>query len=316
MKLSTELKELPIISIAQGEEFGTVKDLITDPEAKAVVALVIADRNWYEGAKVISFSDVDSIGDYAITTENTNSVVELTSTPELIDLLKREIRVVGARVITRGGRFVGTVAEFSLDCETGAVLGLELSEDSNIPSPEERVVPAAAIVTIGRDVIIVNDEVDGELSAGHPETAAGRSTASTLFSRRGTSAPAATTPPETGAPETPPAPPPAPPVAPSAEPAPEPAAPNETPVHPPAAPPTPAAVGPAAEAEQAPSNHSANRLFQNAPGKYVLGRVAAADILADDGTLIVSKGETVTQEVVHRAKSAGRFFDLSENLAG
>ncbi len=314
MKLSTELKELPIISIAQGEEFGTVKDLITDPEAKAIVALVIADCNWYEGAKVIPFSDVDSIGDYAITTENTNSVVELTSTPELLDLLKRKIRVVGARVITRGGRFVGTVAEFSLDCETGAVLGLELSEDSNIPSPEERVVPAAAIVTIGRDVIIVNDEVDGELSAGHPETAAGRSTASTLFTRRGTSTPAAASL-DKGAAEASPASSASPSVEPSVESTVEPAAPNEIPVAPPAASPA-SASAPADEAEQAPSNHSANRLFQNAPGKYVLGRVAAADIFADDGTTIVSKGETVTQEIVHRAKSAGRFFDLSENLAG
>ncbi len=305
MKLSTELKELPIISIAQGEEFGTVKDLIVDPEAKAVVALVIADRTWYEGAKVISFSDVDSIGDYAITTENTEAVVELTSTPELIDLLKREIRVVGARVITRGGRLVGTVAEFSLDCETGAVLGLELSEDSDIPSSEERVVPSAAIVTIGRDVIIVNDEVDGELSAGHPETAAGRSTASQLFSRRGTTATGEAAPAPTASES---------PSAPTTEPPPQPVVPSEPPVQPPAAPPTPS-VGPDSETEQAASNHSANRLFQNAPGKYVLGRIAAADIVADDGTPIVSKGETVTQEVVHRAKSAGRFFELSASLA-
>lgn len=292
MKLSSDLKELPIISIAQGEEFGTVKDLIVDPDAKAVVALVVADRTWYEGAKMISFADVDSIGDYAITTENTEALAELTSMPELIDLLKREIRVVGARVITRGGRFVGTVAEFSLDCETGAVLGLELSPDSKIPNHEAKVVPAASLVTIGRDVIIVNDEVDAELSASHPETGAARSTASQLFT-----------------PPPPPAPPPA--AAEEAAATPPAPAPPETPAPPPASPTPPASQD---SEGGAPPDPAGARLFQNAPGKYVLGRTAATDILADDGTRIVARGETVTQEVVHRAKSAGRFFELSENL--
>ncbi len=169
MKLSTELRNLPIVSIAEGEEVGFVKDFIVDPDNKAIVAIVIEDSQWFDGNKVISFSLIHSIGDFAITTENSSSVVKLASMPELTDLLKKGLKIIGARVITRGGRFVGSVREFSIDASTGAIIGLELTGDSDISAPDKNVIPSSAIVTLGRDVIIVLEDVQTMLTGSHIE---------------------------------------------------------------------------------------------------------------------------------------------------
>ena len=177
MKLSTELRSLPIVSIAEGEEVGVVKDFIIDPTLKSIVAVIIEDPLWYEGAKIISFSLIHSIGDFAITTENASSVVALTSMPEVAELIKKEIRIVGAKIITRGGRLVGFVKEYSLDDRTGEILGMELSSDSDLAAPDRNIIPCSVVVTIGRDVIIVNEDIETALCSSHAEVAGEMATA-------------------------------------------------------------------------------------------------------------------------------------------
>ena len=91
MKLSSELRSLPIVSIAEGEEVGVVKDFIIDPTKGAIVAIVVEDRDWYKGVKAVSFSLIHSIGNFAITIENSSSVVELAEMDELCTLIERNI---------------------------------------------------------------------------------------------------------------------------------------------------------------------------------------------------------------------------------
>jgi len=190
MKLSRELSNLPIVSIAEGEEVGIVKDFIIDPMQKAIVAIIIEDLLWYEAAKIIEFTLIHSIGDFAITIENVSDVVSLTSKPELADLIKKRIDMKDVKIITRGGRFVGNVVEYSLDDRTGDILGLELSSDSNVASPDKNIIPASVVVTIGQKVIIVNDDVEGYLCSSHAEVAGEMSAAP-----RAAAAPAYTPPP-------------------------------------------------------------------------------------------------------------------------
>lgn len=330
MKLSTELRNLPIVSIAEGEEVGVVKDFIIDPTLKAIVAIVIEDPNWYEGAKIISFSLVHSIGDFAITTENASSVVALTGMPELAQLLKKDIRIVGAKIITRGGRLVGFVKEYSIDDRTGEILGLELSSDSELASPDRNIIPCASIVTIGRDVIIVNEDIETALCSSHNEVA-GDIAASPR--PRPVPRPA----PKPAAPAF------VPPAAPieddfiSA-----PAAPIAVEPEPPSAgihadsdvdieelldldakvdaiaeelPPEPAPSRPAptrAEAEGA--KESLTEIFERRQIKYMLGKKVSQDIETDDGSIVIQQGQTITEEVIARAKSSGKFLELSMNI--
>ena len=342
MKLSTELKDLPIVSIAEGEEVGMVKDFIVDPVEKAVVALVIADKTWYAGAKVISFSLINSIGDYAITTENSSSVVELSNMPEIIDLLKKELKMIDARVITRGGRFVGRVNEYSIDPETGRILGLELAGDADVSSPDKNVIPSASIVTIGKDVIIVNDDVESSLTSGHASLSA---TAYSVPKAR----PAAPRPaPKPAAAPRPAAPPPAfdeteigsdieadlglmdeePAPAPKSRPAPAMApADDEVDIEELLDLDSEAEVSglidePAPRANEAPvleepeteTKESLSAIFERRQIQFMLGKKASRDIETDDGIAIASKGQVITDDIIKKAKSAGKFLELSMNI--
>lgn len=350
MKLSTELKDLPIVSIAEGEEVGVVRDFIVDPVAKAVVALVIADATWYAGAKVISFSLISSIGDYAITTENSSSVVELTNMPEIIDLLKKELNMIDAKVITRGGRYIGRVREYSINKESGHILGLELSSDSEIPAADRNVIPSSSIVTIGKDVIIVNDDVDSQLKSGHEE-----------LMDEGFSAPA---PRRTVAPAAKPATPVLKPSAPKPDPVPVAAAPapshddvddieslladdfGDAPVEEPETqtedlldsdvevdieelldldsdaqsvgfseePATRAKEQPVMEESDGEGKESLSQIFERRQIKYMLGKKVSRDIQTDDGITIASQGDIISDDTITQAKAAGKFLELSMNI--
>jgi len=340
MKLSTELRDLPIVSISEGEEVGVVKDFIIDPEAKAAVALVIADESWYSGAKVISFSLINSIGDYAITTENASSVVELTNMPELIDLLKKELKLIDAKVITRGGRFIGKVKEFSIDTSTGMIIGLELAGDSDIPSPDTNIIPADSIVTVGKDVIIVSDDVEAELVADH-NALSGASSAMPRPAPKPKPEPSSAAPPEPAPEPAMPAPEPVPEPEPEPEPEPAPA-----PEPQPAAQPAlgededevdieelldldseaetaqlggqpmeePAPEQPVMEEPEPETKESLSEIFERRQIKYMLGKKVSRDIETDDGITIASQGDEITQEIIDKAKSAGKFLELSMNI--
>lgn len=346
MKLSRELSNLPIVSIAEGEEVGIVKDFIIDPMQKAIVAVIIEDQLWFEGAKVIEFTLIHSIGDFAITIENVSDVVSLTSKPELAGLIKKRIDMKDVKIITRGGRFVGNVCEYSLDDRTGDILGLELAADSTVASPDRNIIPASVVVTIGQKVIIVNDDVEGFLCSSHAEVAGEMA------------APRAAAP---ARPAAPPAPRPQPVVPPAPRPAmPEPVF-NE-PVHaePQAADGIDAepevdieelldldqeggliddddAIAAAADDAAAAvqdagiddvvietdiadaagddsSKESLSEIFERRQIKYMLGKKVSRDIDADDGSTIVNQGEIISDDVIAKAKQSGKFLELSMNI--
>jgi sporulation protein YlmC with PRC-barrel domain len=239
--------------------------------------------------------------------------------PELVDLVKRKIRIINSKVITRAGRFIGFVKEYSIDDHTGEIVGLELKSDADIPSPDHNVIPAENIVTIGKDIIIVEDDVETALRADHGSAAVGGV--------------ARSAPPK-------PAPKPAyspPPARPAAPPAPRPAT---------AVVEEPAGIDAESdvdieelldldtEAETSGNvqesagtadfddrglaaengKESLSEIFERRQIKYMLGKRVSKDVYSEDGRLIISQAETITDTVIKLAKASGKFLELSMNI--
>ncbi|HEY3425601.1 MAG TPA: PRC-barrel domain-containing protein, partial [Negativicutes bacterium] len=80
MKKSIDIIGLPIISISEGRELGKVKSFLINPTAGTVVALLIDDGKWYLGAKLLPFSAITGLGEYAVTLESSDSIVSVTAT--------------------------------------------------------------------------------------------------------------------------------------------------------------------------------------------------------------------------------------------
>lgn len=262
MKKSADILGLPVISITEGTELGKAKSLVINPATGAVAALAIDDGKWYLGAKLLPFSAITGLGEYAVTIENSNSVTLYSENQEFEKLLAVEIAVIGTKVLTKTGRILGKVNEIIVDL-SGKITACEI-EDSNGDITH---LPAQRVLTFGKEVLIV-----GETEEPIFVQAAATVTAPKVEYVPIT--PAAATVPSASAPK-----------------------------------PTTAEV-PAAEA----TDESAKK-FDDKHRKFLLGKKANRRIETDNGMVIVEQGGEITEEVIQKAKLAGKFVELSMSIS-
>ncbi|WP_312560481.1 PRC-barrel domain-containing protein [Anaerospora sp.] len=268
MKKSTDILGLPVISIMEGKELGNVKGLVINPNGGIVTALVRDEIKWYLEAKLLPFSAITGVGEYAVTIEDSSSVASITTAPEFEKLLSDDIKVIGTKVLTKSGRIQGKVTEILID-DAGQITACEI-EDVSGQSAE---IPAQRILTYGKDVLIIKETTDEQ----QPVAAA------TLVQSS---------------------------VQPIADPEPVAAVPAA-----PVADAAPAiAEVPAPAAATNDGNADAARKFDDKHRKYLLGKKANRRIETDNGMVIIDQGGEITEEVLQKAKLAGKFVELSMSI--
>lgn len=154
MKKSKEIIGSPVISISEGIQIGTVKGLVVNPQQKNVEFLLLDELSEGKELKGLSFRSAEGVGEFAVTVQNSNVIMDLMKISLLKELVQKGIQVLGTKVVTRKGKFLGEVTEYSIDTESG-----ELTEFFyNVSGEKEQSLPALSIVTIGKEVLIVEDE--------------------------------------------------------------------------------------------------------------------------------------------------------------
>ncbi|UII55052.1 PRC-barrel domain-containing protein [Cytobacillus spongiae] len=153
MKKSVEIIGLPIISISDGNQVGKVKSLVINPDKGSVDFLTIEHEDFQVSVKAIPFKKVVGIGEYAVTVESENAVIDLNEIPIANQLVNKKIKITNTKVMTRKGALLGEITEYLVDDETGMILGMQL----NLPS-QEVALPSEAVVTYGKDIIIVKED--------------------------------------------------------------------------------------------------------------------------------------------------------------
>lgn len=153
MKKSIQVVGLPIISISEGQEIGNVKSLVINPDKGSVDFLTIEHEDWQVSVKAIPFKKVVGIGEYAVTVESENAVIDLNEIPIANQLVNKKIKITGTKVMTRKGQLIGEIGEFFIDEDNGFILGAQLNA-----SDREVVLDAKAVLTFGKDIIIVNED--------------------------------------------------------------------------------------------------------------------------------------------------------------
>ncbi|MCR4426606.1 MAG: PRC-barrel domain-containing protein [Firmicutes bacterium] len=237
MRRSEELIGLPVISISEGLEAGRVKCLVINAPSARVSAIAVEGECWFEPPRVVDFSLISAVGGDAITVENLSALCELSALPEIAGDARIGVRVAGTRVVTRAGRFIGTVRDFTVDTSTGQITSLEVDgPDAGV------VIPAEQVITLGRHVVVVEESAGARQEEGTADHA-----------------------------------------------------------HEPLAAPATPSSGP----------QDLGVLFQARHERFLTGRKATATVRADDGTVIIERGQRVTQAVIDRANAHGRFAELS-----
>jgi uncharacterized protein YrrD len=266
MKKSTEILSLPVFSIREGEELGTIKAFIINAAAKSVEAFLIDDGKWYLGAKLLPAKAVAGLGEFAVTVESSDNVVGVADFPDIEPLLVANTSVIGTKVVTTAGRILGRVTDFMVEND-GKIAVCEYTVDNG----DNQQVLLENIITLGKDVLFIRDASEEQAAPAVVETPA----------------------------------------------------PAEAPVVTPVAAPAPVVEAPKVEetkveeetpAEPAPEVDAYSRKIEEKTRKFLLGKKASRRIETDNGVLVVDEGGEITEEVLQKAKLAGKYVELSMNV--
>ena len=155
MKPSKKYLALPIISLQEGQQIGYVKSLILDAGTKALAAIVVDTKGFFKDQHIIPYSKVVSVGEDAITIDKESYVEKTASLPELLDLVKAKLTIIGTKMVTETGKTLGIADEYYVDPETGKITQIEISGGKLEGFLSGKAfISAEYITTLGHDVII------------------------------------------------------------------------------------------------------------------------------------------------------------------
>lgn len=162
MKKTQEIIGLPIISISDGMEVGKVKSLIINADKGAVDYIVVDSGIQILSARVIPTDNILGVGEYALTIENDNAINDIGKIPAAIDLLQKNIQVKGTKVLTKKGRLIGEIGDIYIDeNDCFRITGLEYIAD--ITQKRIRIIPRDSVITFGKNLVVVTDDVENTL---------------------------------------------------------------------------------------------------------------------------------------------------------
>lgn len=165
MKPSKKYLSLPIISLQEGQKIGYVKSLILDAAKKSLAAIVVDPKGLFKDQRIIPYSKVVSVGDDAITIDKVSHVEKTSNLPELLDMFKQKLSIIGTKIVTETGKTLGTADEYYVDPQTGEITQIEISGGKleGILSGKAWI-SANCIITIGHDVIVAQKESENTLT--------------------------------------------------------------------------------------------------------------------------------------------------------
>ena len=165
MKKSREIIGSPVISISDGIQIGSIKGLVVNPSQKTVEFLLLDEKNWEKELKGVPFLSAEAVGEYAVTVQDKNAVVDVLKVGVLREMIQRDVEVVGTKVVTKKGRYLGDVTEYSFDPETGRIDTFYFQREGG---PESSI-KAENVITIGKEILVVEEELGNTLSSHQKE---------------------------------------------------------------------------------------------------------------------------------------------------
>ncbi len=172
MRRARTIIGLPIISLAEGLRVGQVRDLVFDPDARTIAALVVSEASWHRDAEIVPIDKVRSFGRDAITIFDLAGLIEARSNRTLYELLTSDVKLDGLLAMTEGGNYLGIIEEIMVG-PRGEMLAYEIS--SGFTEDVQRgkcLLPANEALTVGRDVATFPDGIERLVTRQRPDEAA------------------------------------------------------------------------------------------------------------------------------------------------
>lgn len=302
---SQDVIGLAVFSVAEGQKLGVIKDIFLEPGKKSPLFLV-EDEEWYKGGKVIKGSDVIKIGEEALVIESKDKMEHFSAVSNIESMLRMNTDLTSISVINPAEDELGKINEYLIDKEKIEVVSLEVK---NGEGAGLKCWPAENISGVKGGAVVVSGEEQSDEAAAEtePETKAeGLIPTEEEHEEK----------PEEKVEE-------------KAEEKPEEQVEDKVEEKPEDLS-KKAATGNGEEKEDkkvvdkeniekpevqetmaVAAHKDLKQILEERQDKFLLGKKVDRDITADDGTIIIQKGETITKEVLEDAKGAHKYIVLS-----
>jgi uncharacterized protein YrrD len=154
MRKANELIGKSIVHQASGERLGSVRDLVFEPDASKVAAILVDGGNLFREARVINWGAVASIGDVVMVTGDA-PVQRASDAPEVSDELRQDAQISGTAIVSETGERIGTVGDLFID-DAGSVIGYEIKQGFVSDLGGRKFLSVAQVKTVGKDAIIAD----------------------------------------------------------------------------------------------------------------------------------------------------------------
>ena len=155
-----DLRGQAVVTLADGKKAGTCDDFYFDPATQQVYAL--RAKTGLFGHKVLLVTDINGIGEDAITTANEDRLRKESEDKRLSKLILGQ-DLLSYRVMSASGTLLGTIGNVLLATGTPTTLRLTAFELSGglreHLSRRYLTFPAEQVVSYGADVLVIPDEV-------------------------------------------------------------------------------------------------------------------------------------------------------------
>ena len=318
METNESILSKGVVSLDDRKQMGSVRDTIIDCDAMGVSHYLVTSSST-GNVLVLPFEKSISVGDTFMTIQDRADFLA-NNDPAASAVLEGNFDLVGTKVYSVAGNFIGEVAAYDFDTSTGAVTRVSLVDGGEFTSDQ--------YVFFSQDFVFVDDGTltDAAKRAG---AAAGETEATVpLASPAGASKatepepakPAWSKPAAKAAPEPKPEPKPAPAPAPKVESAQEEPAKEE-----PAAPskpapakekpaPAPAKAAPKPEPEPEPSASAEEEDPDAVLKAFLLGKKLTERVVSADGDFVLEAGDTISEEALEKAQAADALLLLTMSV--
>lgn len=155
---------LKVFSVDEGKEVDAVEDVIYNPSASKIEALLVDSGGIFSSGQVIAMEDVKSIGDDAVIIQSESMMKSVKELPDDIrHIAEDDTHLTKAKVMTEQGKDLGKVSDLLFDPDTGEVVELEVSQGGwrDMQSGRRRV-KLHDVTTVGEDALIVKSFTEVE----------------------------------------------------------------------------------------------------------------------------------------------------------
>ena len=152
-----------VVTLADGHEVGSVKDVVIDPGYENVSALVVSEGGLLSDARIVRVGDIRSYGRDAVVIEGDDAVVEGSTQPDIPNESRRTLA--GMKVYSSTGEQVGTIADVYFEEEDGRIVGFEVSAGMvDDIAQGRRFLPVTELDHVGDEIVYVRPEATESLA--------------------------------------------------------------------------------------------------------------------------------------------------------